>query len=615
MAILKFVNGENKSLKGTKDVLNYIKHPEKTTESLTFGLNCDPLNAYEEFLMTKLIYGKDKGRQHVHFTQSFAPGEGSPELIHEIGKKLLENEAFKGFQVVMTTHLDKEHLHNHFVINTVNQETGKKWKQSRLQMAELKDLSDELCKENGLSVIDKVSEGYKNNGEYRATNEERSWKHELALAVGECRYLSRSKEEFIENMGKLGYGVSWDYKGESDEIKLMGAMIGTCRDFADDEEHFIQNLKHYNLDAEWQYKAKITSKETPRDKSNAESKPIGIDLVFNTKSELDKYISKLDEKLFDIEWTDELKFIAADGKILTPESFEKGARYSGSTLREAFEINRQNEQKKSLPHITEIKLPRSSNESKELFLIVKACKQYSFNKDDFIRNMKRLGYGVKWDDKRKYITFRTPTGRLIRNRMLYPAKQFTKEALEDTFLFNSTIKNIINESAHKTPNDLIKVSAQKGYVLSYDDKKHRYNFQMGDKKCYFEEEIIERIKITDMPVLPVKEEILKALVIDAIMFTTPGGKKCTNKQLYPADNYTKDALLQSFEETKQRVDSWELHNRMELLLFAINSMAQEDKNPNEKSYPLSALEGQSLKDRAIELAKGKGLNWDKGNGW
>jgi len=193
-----------------KKAINYIKNPAKTEPHLVGGKECSPDTAFNEFVMTKQNFKKETGRQFIHFVQSFSPHDkATPEVINEIGKKLLDHEAFKGFQVVYATHTDKEHLHNHFIINSVSFTTGRKWQLSKEWLEELKEYSDELCRDYGLIIVDRAKGNHKNRGEYRAKAKEQSWKYELFLSVKQCKWCSRNKEEFIANMEKLGYKVDW----------------------------------------------------------------------------------------------------------------------------------------------------------------------------------------------------------------------------------------------------------------------------------------------------------------------------------------------------------------------------------------------------------------------
>lgn len=210
MAVIEFINASNNTYKGMKRAINYIKNPLKTSEHLAGGKDCSPDTAYEEFVMTKQNFNKEKGRQFIHFIQSFSPNDkATPEIINEIGKKLLEHEVFKDFQVIYATHIDKEHIHTHFIVNSVSFTKGYKWQLSKEQLESLKEYSDELCREYGLIVVVGEKGNHKNRGEYRAIDKKQSFKYELYLAVKHCKWCSRSKDEFIENMNKLGYKVDW----------------------------------------------------------------------------------------------------------------------------------------------------------------------------------------------------------------------------------------------------------------------------------------------------------------------------------------------------------------------------------------------------------------------
>jgi len=217
MAVIEFINASNNTYKGMKRAINYIKNPEKTELHLVGGKDCSPYTDFNEFVMTKQNFKKETGRQFIHFVQSFSPHDkATPEIINEIGKKLLGHEAFKDFQIVYATHTDKEHLHNHFIINSVSFTTGLKWQLAKQQLESLKEYSDELCRDYGLIIVDGAKGNHKDRGEYRAKDKEQSWKYELFLAVRQCKWCSRSKEEFISNMYKLDYKVDW-----SDERKYI----------------------------------------------------------------------------------------------------------------------------------------------------------------------------------------------------------------------------------------------------------------------------------------------------------------------------------------------------------------------------------------------------------
>lgn len=211
MAIIEFIKKPPKTRKGLRRVINYITNPQKTYESLIGGYNCDQQNAYYEFLNTKENHNKIDGIQCRHFIQSFSPDEKiMPEMARELADRLVQYADFQGFQIIYAVHIDQEHIHTHFVINSVNSETGKRWHQSNEQLEKLKHFSDQLCLEYGLSYNNGFKGRYKSSGEYRSQKEGRSWKYELFLAINQCVKYSTSKDEFILNMNKLGYQVKWD---------------------------------------------------------------------------------------------------------------------------------------------------------------------------------------------------------------------------------------------------------------------------------------------------------------------------------------------------------------------------------------------------------------------
>lgn len=201
------------SLKGT---IAYITKEEKTKPHLICGFNCNPQTAYEEMVLTKKIYNKDKedgkNRMLIHFSQNLVEGETTPEQAKEIADRLLEHPFFNGFQVVYATHIDTGKLHTHFVINTVNMEDGHKWEFSKKDLQELKDYSDSILKEYHLYVVPKIEQekvAFVNHGEWKAKKEGRSWKYETFLAVKNCKEYATSKEEFVKALNKLGYQVDW----------------------------------------------------------------------------------------------------------------------------------------------------------------------------------------------------------------------------------------------------------------------------------------------------------------------------------------------------------------------------------------------------------------------
>lgn len=205
MAIIKFINNKV-SLKKT---LNYICKEEKTDKKLISGKDCIPEMAYEEMMTVKKMYKKLTGREKIHFVQSFSPNDKlTYEQAHEIGVKMAEY--FKGFQVVVATHIDREHIHNHIVLNTVNFETGLKFHQSKQDLLKIKELSNKICKEYGLTITEQKSKvaDIKIN-EYQARIKGISWKEVLTKDIDSVMEKSNNKYEFFREMNELGYKVNW----------------------------------------------------------------------------------------------------------------------------------------------------------------------------------------------------------------------------------------------------------------------------------------------------------------------------------------------------------------------------------------------------------------------
>ena len=139
-----------------EDVLDYVSNGEKTNQKYyVTGINCDPDSATESFRKTKIAFGKSDGVLAFHAIQSFKPGEVNAALTHQIGVELAAKMWGDKFEVVVCTHLDKDHPHNHFVVNSVSWVDGKKFDNSRKDYQRFSSLSDDLARRYGHSVIGK----------------------------------------------------------------------------------------------------------------------------------------------------------------------------------------------------------------------------------------------------------------------------------------------------------------------------------------------------------------------------------------------------------------------------------------------------------------------------
>ena len=191
------------------DVIEYAvnsdkteKQPREDTEVLqrfVSGVNCFPGTAREEMMAVKRRYGKENGTVAYHGYQSFAPGEATPEIAHEIGVKLAQRLWGDRYQVLVATHLDhKNHLHNHFVINTVSFVDGIKFHRTAEDYRAMRETSDALCREYGLSVIEKPQRGKAQHyGEWRAEKEGRpTWKSAIKDDIDEAIRQSMTERQF-----------------------------------------------------------------------------------------------------------------------------------------------------------------------------------------------------------------------------------------------------------------------------------------------------------------------------------------------------------------------------------------------------------------------------------
>ena len=205
MAIIEAIS----SKANIKRIISYVTQDKKTNVNLVTGKDCLAESCLEEMLYTKNLYHKNSGRQYIHIIQSFDPKDNlSAEQVHNVGIKLANT--FNGFQVLVATHIDKNHLHNHLVINSVSFENGYKIQMSKKDLQYIKDYSDKLCLEIGASVIPKKEKtNYIKRNEYRVAEQGKSWKFKLMNAIDLSLAESNSKEEFIKNMNKLGYQVNW----------------------------------------------------------------------------------------------------------------------------------------------------------------------------------------------------------------------------------------------------------------------------------------------------------------------------------------------------------------------------------------------------------------------
>lgn len=198
-----------------KDVLDYATKSSKTEKKLFVNaLNCSPASAYEQMQETKKEYGKKNGILAFHGYQSFAPGEVTPEVAHEIGMKFAEQMWGDSFEVVVATHLDTDCCHNHFVLNSVSFVDGKKYNSCKANNRRMRELSDNLCREYGLSVIENPGPSkHISRYEYMEEKAGKVTKNVIFRKdIDECILLSENENDFFREMKKRGYTFDFSHK-------------------------------------------------------------------------------------------------------------------------------------------------------------------------------------------------------------------------------------------------------------------------------------------------------------------------------------------------------------------------------------------------------------------
>ncbi len=144
------------SMRDFFDVFAYAQNPSKTKDlQYVTAINCVREIALQQMILTKKQFGKDDGYIAWHGYQSFKPGEVTPDECHAIGVQTAKELWGDSFQIIVTTHLDKEHLHNHFCFNSVGFRNGRKYNYSKAERQRMMEVSDRICREHGLSVITK----------------------------------------------------------------------------------------------------------------------------------------------------------------------------------------------------------------------------------------------------------------------------------------------------------------------------------------------------------------------------------------------------------------------------------------------------------------------------
>ena len=226
-------------------LLTYATNPTKTEKLFyTTGINCKVDNAVKEMQFIKKLYGKEKRILAFHGYQSFKEGEVTPEIAHEIGVRLAEEMWGDRFQVVVSTHLNTDNLHNHFVINSVSFKDGYKYYSNLSNTALLRKTSDEICEEYGLSVLEEKTckSGINFENFYKKSMKESEYykfaKEDIDYAIEH----SWTYQEFIKKLKDMGYEVY--FKANKISVRRYPHKRNIRIERAFGEEYSIENIKN-----------------------------------------------------------------------------------------------------------------------------------------------------------------------------------------------------------------------------------------------------------------------------------------------------------------------------------------------------------------------------------
>ena len=235
-----------------KSVMRYVSQLSKTLwdgQQLVSGIGCQPETAFDEFLSTKLLHHKDGGVMFYHMVQSFPKGaDVDPRTAHEAARRLAGY--FEGCEVLVCTHVDREHIHSHCIINSVNFETGRKVHMADEQIQEPRVRNDQICEELGLPKFQKDEQRQArgmSNAEYYTAPKGESWKFELMRVIDECMRYAGNRDEFLTLLRAEGYDAAW--RDSRKNITYTTPDGRKCRD----NKLYIEKYLKENMEAEFGY--------------------------------------------------------------------------------------------------------------------------------------------------------------------------------------------------------------------------------------------------------------------------------------------------------------------------------------------------------------------------
>lgn len=419
----------NDELQSLKDVIDYAVESEKTEmQYFVSGINCNPEFARDQMAETKKVYGKQDGIIAFHGYQSFKPGEVTPELAHKIGKELAQKLWGDRHEVVVATHLDRGHIHNHFVVNSVSMVDGKKFNACKQSYNEMRKVSDELCIKYGLSVVEKPHKAPR-RVQYLAEKNGESHQYDLLkFHIDACLSRSSTFRIFVWNMEKLGYQFDFNrpeptvyhnrFKrpvwlcdiGEGYSIKDIEDVIITRRHSSRRVVHDSITLKTLFFDGNpFNYKSGISSSYTCLCK--------GL-LIFKKHPHCNSVESYLEKEILKLHQLCEEQNLICDNDI---ESYEDLEAFINNTQNELQEMNEareilrnelkkavrsgdENQQKELRDHISTLTgAMRISRKN------LKILNRVKFRAEDVVAKMDSINEFSKEHERYAYYSIRTNT--------------------------------------------------------------------------------------------------------------------------------------------------------------------------------------------------------------
>ena len=267
-----------------RQVMTYATSPYKTEKQVyTTGINCEVKDAVKQMQFVKTIYGKENGILAFHAYQSFNEGEVTPEIAHEIGVKLANEMWGDRFQVVVSTHFNTQHLHNHFVINSVSFKDGKKYYSNLTNTALLRKTSDEICEEYGLNVLKEKTckSGINFENFYKKSMRDSDYykfaKEDIDYAIKH----SYTLKQFQQMLVSMGY--NYYYRADKLSVRREPYKRNIRVERAFGEEYSLENIKRRILENDYIRQERIIPYKVmgyrlfiTRDKLRKKYKPKGI---------------------------------------------------------------------------------------------------------------------------------------------------------------------------------------------------------------------------------------------------------------------------------------------------------------------------------------------------